>query len=150
MGGLGLLSLTTMLAWMNSVIAQMKDLRQPSNGTKYTVKDAVMSAFSVFFMQCESFLEHQLKMQTQRGRDNAQTLFGVEQIPSDNQIRNILDEIGEALLFPIFHWVYQALQGLGYLKSYQCLGGHLLVALDGSEYFSSHACALSSVQLSHP
>lgn len=79
MGGLGLLSFTTLLGWMNSVIAQMNDPRQPSNGKKYTVKDAVLSAFSVFFMQSESFLEHQRQMQTRRGRDNAQTLFGVEQ-----------------------------------------------------------------------
>lgn len=52
-------------------------------------------------------------------------------------MRNILDEIGAEVLFPIFNWVYQALQAKGYLTSYQCLGGHLLVALDGSEYFSS-------------
>jgi hypothetical protein len=52
------------------------------------------------------FLEHQRQMQAQRGRDNAQNLFEVEQIPSDNQIRNILDEIAASILFPIFDWVY--------------------------------------------
>jgi hypothetical protein len=39
-----------------------------------------------------------------KGKDNAQTLFGVEQIPSDNQIRNILDGISAAGLEPIFSW----------------------------------------------
>ncbi|MGH2416117.1 MAG: hypothetical protein ACRDEA_20990 [Microcystaceae cyanobacterium] len=135
--GLRELSFASLLGYLNTAIATIKDPRQPSNGTKYTVKDALLSAFSAFFMQCESFLEHQRHMQTQRGRDNAQTLFEVEQIPTDNQIRNILDEIAASILFPIFNWVYQSLQAGGYLKSYECLGGHLLVALDGSEYFSS-------------
>ena len=137
MFGLRVLSFVSLLGFLQGVIATIKDPRQPSNGTKYTVKDALLSAFSAFFMQCESFLDHQRQMQAQRGRDNAQTLFEIEQIPSDNQIRNILDEIAASILFPIFNSVYESLQAGGYLKSYQCLGGHLLVALDGSEYFSS-------------
>lgn len=137
MFGLRVLSFASLLGCLHTVIATIKDPRQPSNGTKYTVKDALLSAFSAFFMQCESFLDYQRQMQTRRGRDNAQTLFEVGQIPSDNQSRNILDEISASILFPIFNWVYQSLQTGGYLKSYQCLGGHLLVALDGSQYFSS-------------
>ncbi len=137
MFGLRVLSFASLLGCLHAVISTINDPRKPSNGTKYTVKDTLLSAFSAFFMQCESFLDHQRQMQTRRGRDNAQTLFEIEQIPSDNQIRNILDEIAASILFPIFNWVYQSLQAGGYLKSYECLGGHLLVALDGSEYFCS-------------
>jgi hypothetical protein len=50
---------------------------------------AVLSAFSVFFTQSPSFLDYRVRMQKQRGRNNAQSLFGVHQIPSDNQIRNL-------------------------------------------------------------
>lgn len=39
--------------------AKIKDPRQASNATRYSMKDTVLAAFSVFFMQCESFLEHQ-------------------------------------------------------------------------------------------
>lgn len=76
-------------------------------------------------------------MQSRHGKDNAQTLFGLEQIPSVPQIRNILDQIAAPQLFGVFERVYRALQQGGYLKPYQCLGGHLLVALDGTQYFSS-------------
>ncbi len=137
MFGLRVLSFTSLLGFLHKVIGTINDPRQPSNATKYTVKDALLSAFSAFFMQCESFLDHQRQMQAKLGRDNAQNIFELEQIPSDNQIRNILDEISSSLLFPIFNWVYESLKAGGYLKSYECLGGHLLVALDGSEYFSS-------------
>ena len=90
---LRVLSFVSLLGFLQGVIETIKDPRQPSNGTKYTVKDAMLSAFSAFFMQCESFLEHQRLLQAQQGRDNAQNIFEVEKIPSDNQIRNILDEI---------------------------------------------------------
>jgi hypothetical protein len=131
------LNFAVLVGFLHRAIAQMSDPRQASNATRYTLKDAVLGAFSVFFMQCESFLEHQRQMQSRRGKDNAQTLFGLEKIPTNNQIRNILDGIGANGLFTIFEWVYHSLRQGGHLKSYQCLGGHLLVALDGTEYFSS-------------
>jgi hypothetical protein len=116
---------------------RIEDPRQASNGTRYSLKDAILAAFSVFFMQCESFLEHQRQMQSRRGKDNAQTLFGLAQIPSVPQIRNILDQIAAQQLFAVFEPVYQALHQGGYLQSFQWLGRHLLVTLDGTQYFSS-------------
>ena len=76
-------------------------------------------AFSVFFMQCESFLEHQ------------------HQIPTTPQIRNILDGIAARELFCVFTWIYHRLERDGYLKPYHSLGGHLLVGLNGTQYFTS-------------
>jgi hypothetical protein len=131
------LSFGVLLGYLHRAISQIKDPRQKSNGTRYRLSDAMLAAFSVFFMQCESFLEHQRQMQSRRGKDNAQTLFGLGQIPTMPQLRNILDEIVARQLFGVFEWVYQALSGGGYLKPYQCLGGHLLVTLDGTQYFSS-------------
>jgi len=131
------LSFGVLLRFLQSAIAQVKDPRQPSNATQYSLKDAFLGAFSVFFMQCESFLEHQRQMQSRHGRDNAQSLFGLEQIPTHPQIRNILDHTAAQSLFSVFGWVYQALLRSGYLQPYRCLDGHLLVALDGCQYFSS-------------
>jgi hypothetical protein len=131
------LSLTDLLARLREAIAAISDPRASSNATKYSVADAVLGAFAMFFMQCESFLEHQRQMQSRRGKDNAQTLFGLGQIPTNNQIRNILDEIPARLLFGVFHWVFQALQTSGYLEGYESVNQTLLVGLDGTEYFSS-------------
>ena len=64
--------------------------------------------FSVFFMQCESFLEHQRQMQSRQGQDNAQTLFGLVPVPTMLQIRNILDKVMAQELFAVeflFHTV---------------------------------------------
>jgi hypothetical protein len=41
-------------------------------------------------MQSPSFLEFQRTMQETQGKNNAQTLFGVFEIPTDNHIRSLL------------------------------------------------------------
>ena len=61
-----------------------------------------LSAFAVFFMQSPSFLAQQQVVLRRHGRNNAQSLFGVTRIPSDNQIRNLLDPLSPELLFPVF------------------------------------------------
>lgn len=131
------LSFEVLLGCLHRVITQVKDPRQVSNGQRYSLRDVLLGAFSVFFMQCESFLEHQRQMQSRQGKDNAQTLFGLGQIPTMLQSRNIVDKVAAQELFAVFDWVYQSLRKEGHLKPYQCLGGHLLVTLDGTQYFSS-------------
>ena len=44
---------------------------------------------------------------------------------------------GRMVCLPFLNWFTIACAADGHLKAYQCLGGHLLVALDGTEYFSS-------------
>ena len=41
----------------------------------------------VFFMQSSSFLAHQRLMQSKKGKNNVASLFRVERMPSDPQIR---------------------------------------------------------------
>jgi hypothetical protein len=125
-----------LITYVSRAILQMQDSRKASNATRYSLSDAVLGAFSVFFMQSESFLEHQRQMESHQGKNNAQTLFGMIQIPSVPQIRNILDAIPATGLFGVFHCVYLALQQGGHLKPFEFLGG-LLIALDGTEYFNS-------------
>lgn len=131
------LSFAVLLNYLNQGVHQIADPRQPSNATRYKLRDVIVGAFSVFFMQCESFLEHQRQMQSRRGKDNAQSLFGIAQIPSSAQIRNLLDGVAAMGLFEVFFQVYAALMRGGYLQPYQQRNGHLLVALDGTEYFKS-------------
>lgn len=115
----------------------MKDPRQASNATQYSRKDALLAAFSVFFMQSESFLESQRHLESHHGNSNAQSLFGMIKVPPVPQIRNIVDAIPATALSGVFHWVDQALKRGGHLKPFQGLGG-LLIALDGTQYFDSH------------
>lgn len=116
---------------------RLPDSRKGNNRQTYTMTDAGLSAFSVFFMQSPSFLDYQSRMQKQRGVNNAQSLFGVHQIPSSNQIRNLLDPVDPTYLYPLLVHTGQQLWDNGYLESYRVLDDQLLVALDGTDTFSS-------------
>jgi len=101
------------------------------------MEDAALSAFSVFFTQTPSFLSYQRMMQGSKGKNNAQSLFGVHQIPTDNHIRGLLDPVKPEEIFPIFEEILETLEQQGQLKPFRSLANRLLVALDGTEYFSS-------------
>jgi len=104
------LSFESLMVYLNRAISQISEPRQSSNGKRYSLQDLILGAFSVFFMQCESFLEHQRYMESHEGYKNAQTLFGISRIPSDPQIRNVLDKTEVEPIFNIFTWVFQSLE----------------------------------------
>ena len=131
------LSFEVMLGYLYRALEGIEDPRQPSHAQRYSLRDLVLGAFSVFYLQCPSFLEHQRQMQSRQGHNNAQRLFGVMAIPTPNQIKNVLDKVAASTLFPIFRWVFQALSSQGFLKPYEVLGNQFLVGLDGTDYFSS-------------
>lgn len=55
--------------------------------------------------------------------------------------------INASALFEVFKQVYRMLKSQGYLKQYEVLCRQLLIALDGTEYFSSQCIHCS--QCSH-
>jgi hypothetical protein len=139
-----LLSFDTLQAILHQGIASLPDHRQPSPNTRYTIQDAALGAFGIFFTQSPSFLEYQRRLQASKGRNNAQTLFGVQQIPCDNQIRTLLDPIAPRHFDAIFLEVFARLEQHHLLDSFRVLGDQLLVALDGTLYFSSQAIHCSN------
>lgn len=129
-----------MVASLRRAIGTFPDKRTGKN-TQYEMLDAAAGAFSVFFTQCPSFLEHQKLMQERYGLSNARTLFGIKDIPSDNHIRNLLDGVSSDLLASVFTDCFDALQTSGDLDGFRVKLGKnnkdLLIALDGTTYFSS-------------
>lgn len=78
-------------------------------------------------------------MQKERGRNNATALFGVQQIPSDQQIRNLLDPVSPEHVAPLLMETVEGLYHLDALENHRIPLGGFAVALDGVEYFSSQA-----------
>lgn len=101
------LEIAELMQFLRSSLHDLPDERKPGNNTKYQVEDAVMAAFSVFFTQSPSFLDHQRLMKSNKGKDNAESLFSIEKIPGDNQIRNLLDPVPASTIFMTFQKVYQ-------------------------------------------
>ena len=120
-------------------IAQLPDHRTKGPNTRYAIHDAALGAFGIFFTQSASFLEYQRRLQHTKGHTNAHTLLGVEQVPCDNQIRTLLDPMAPSHLDAVFVEVFEGLEQHRMLAHFRCLGDQLLVALDGTNYFSSKA-----------
>jgi hypothetical protein len=99
--------------------------------------DIGMAAFATFFMQSPSFLAQQTALARGRGTSNCRTLFQMTRIPSDNHIRAMLDPAPPQHPFPVFSHILAALEAGGGLASFRRLGGHILIARDGTEYFCS-------------
>lgn len=121
---------------VKGVAEEFPDTRKGKNCT-LTIPDAAMSAFSVFFFQSPSWLASQRAMQDDTGKNNAQTIFGIGRIGSDNRIRGLLDLASPDLLHAAYWELLGILENSGALKRFQVLGDHMLVALDGTDFYSS-------------
>lgn len=133
------------------VLSSLPDKRTGKN-TRYGMEDAALSAFSVFFTQTPSFLAYQRMMEGSKGKSNAQSLFGVHQIPSDNHIRDLLDPVKPEQVFPMFEEILIVLEQQGQLADFRSFADTLLIALDGTEYFGSsqvhcRQCSTRSLKL---
>ncbi len=117
--------------------ARVVDVEGDGRNTQHEIVDAGRAAFSVFYMQSPSFLAYQRQMEEQHGRNNAKGLFEVETIPSDGQMRNLLDPVDPSHLRAPFWEIYGRLQAGKYLDEYQSIGGTLLCSLDGTRFFAS-------------
>jgi len=129
----------SLLEELKAVCGGFPDARN-GRGGNIAVADFGLSAFSMFFMQSESFLSYQkaLELGEGHGRSNCQTLFGMERIPSDNYIRKMLDEADPDLLQPCFDRLKDLLGRPLMKKAFGRLGGRVLVPWDGTEYFNSY------------
>jgi len=67
------LSINRMIRNLKATMRLFIDPRKGKN-TQYEIVDAGMGAFSVFFTQCASFLEHQRNLKRTKGRSNAESL----------------------------------------------------------------------------
>src|SRR6195952_2966170 len=127
--------LETLLDGVRAPCAAFPDKRR--GDVTYSMADIGLSAFSLFFMQSESFLSHQRALEEGRKMSNCHSLFGMTAIPTDNHIRSMLDPVHPSHLQPAFDQALGVLRQHGGLTPFQRLGGRVLIALDGTEYFCS-------------
>jgi hypothetical protein len=128
--------LPSLVAGLRAVCAGFPDSRKGRRGN-IAMADFGLSAFALFFMQSASFLAFQRGLEKGHGRSNCQTLFGIEKIPSDNYIRDMLDAADPALLQPCFERMEQLLAAPPLRQAFGRLADRTLIAWDGTEYFCS-------------
>lgn len=112
-------------------VKQLPDARQRDGD--YTVADAILSALAIFSLKDPSLLA----FQNRRNDENRKNISRIESVPSDTQMRKMLDPLEPDLLRPLGGDVFGELQRGKALEAFVFYQGSYLLSLDGTEYFSS-------------
>jgi hypothetical protein len=136
-----------LLSYLVNCVESFPDKRTGKN-TQFSLEQISRAAFGVFFCQSPSFLAYQQLMQQQQGKNNASSLFGVREIPSDNHIRAMLDPVEPSLLNPVYQNCFQLMQRQGLVQPMRFLANSLLIALDATGYFLSESIHCPSCMVS--
>jgi hypothetical protein len=126
-----------LLSILSKDIEELEDSRSHSNALKYNLADIVFGAFSVFYMQDPSFLANQRRLLKGCGENNFKSFFHRENIPSANQIRNILDNVNPTSFYKTINRSVELLDSNGILEKFKFYDGGYLIALDGTQYYRS-------------
>src|SRR5271156_5607010 len=97
--------------------------------------DVLMSAFAMFSLKDSSLLAFDQRRSDTN--DNFRTIYGINRVPCDSQMRAILDPVDPTCLRAPFLEIFRRLQRGKVLERLVYLDGHYLLSLDGTEYFSS-------------
>ena len=125
------LSADALFRLVHSGFASLPDYRVGDVEIAFT--DALMSAFAMFSLKAPSLLA----FDKERAEGNLHTIYGIQRVPCDTRMREILDPISPKWLRPAFKSVFRQLQRGKALEAMTWLDGHYLLALDGTGYFSS-------------
>jgi hypothetical protein len=110
------------------------------DNTELSLTDALMSAFAMFSLKAPSLLA----FDKERAEGNLHTLYGIERVPCDTHMREMLDPVSPQGLRPGFKSIFRQLPRGKALAPMVFLDGHYLLALDGTGYFSSQTIHCAS------
>jgi hypothetical protein len=139
------LSAHALFRTVRSGFDQITDVR--SGKTEISLSDALMSAFAMFSLKDPSLLAFDKRCHDPN--DNFRTIYGIASVPSDSQMRTILDPIDPVGLRPLFSDIFRCLQRGKVLEDYVFLNDCYLLALDGTGYFSSKKIHCASCMVKH-
>jgi len=103
----------------------------------HSLHDALMSGFACMYFQDPSLAEFQRHLEEEQHQNNLRTLFGVESIPKDSQLRDILDRVESENFQPVFTDFFSRLRRSKYLEEFQIIPDHYICAIDGVYHHSS-------------
>jgi hypothetical protein len=132
------LSADALFRLAHSGFASLPDYRVGE--TEIALADALMSAFAMFSLKAPSLLA----FDKERAEGNLHTIYGIERVPCDTHMREILDPVSPKLFRPLFKSIFRQLQRGKALEAMTFLDGHYLLALDGTGYFSSQTIHCAS------
>jgi hypothetical protein len=123
-----------------SRIADHRDQEKVS----HELTDVCMGAVTMFCYQDPSLLQFQARVKSPSLGTNLRNMWAISSVPSDSQMRTVMDEIDSNKFDGLFATFFRLLQRGKHLDQYRVLGKYYLCVMDGGEYFSSDHIACPS------
>ena len=127
------LNADALFAVIRKDLAQVPDHRAAN--ASIPMGDILMSAFAMFSLKDPSLLAFDARRQEEP--ESLHDVYGVGVIPSDTHMRTTVDEVLPTYLRRPFRRVFHQMQRGKVLPTMTSLGGHLLLAVDGTGIHSS-------------
>ena len=126
---------TTLMDDLSEQFSTIADTR--ASNSQYSLGDALKSTFAMFSLKSPSLLNFQERTRMEDG--NLQRVYRIGSIPSDTQMRTIVDEIPADALRYSFAEVITHIESAKVLDSYRypTADNALIASVDGVEHFSS-------------
>jgi hypothetical protein len=115
-----------------------------SPGNRFPAPDLLLSALAMFIFQDPSLLQFQRRLLSRQGRSNLDTLFGIQAVPCDSQLRARLDVIPHDQVRGLLPKFFEKMRRAGWGHHFRTsvsggasTGQYYVMPLDGSDYFHS-------------
>jgi len=103
----------------------------------HELHDCCLSSLAMMFFQDPSINQFQMRLQKAWHKNNLQTLFNVNTIPKETQMREVVDSIPSTDLEPIFADFFKPLQRGKQLEQFKIFNGGYFMPIDATQYFVS-------------
>ena len=144
------LTMEALIEHLRATFEPLADERA-SDQVRYRKPDTLMSGFALMFFQHRSLLNFQRAQEKAHQRCNLQTIFKVRAVPSDTQMRTILDGTPTEPLRAVLPAWFEKMRRAGWASAfktgvprkvgtkvtYSKTEAYYTLALDGSAYFHS-------------
>src|SRR5215470_8534655 len=131
-------SADALLHLVRSGFASLPDHRRDE--TEIAFSDARRSALALFALQAPSLLA----FDKERAAGHVHTIYGLERVPCDTSMRTMLAPVSPTVLRPVCTSILRQCQRGKALAPMVFLAGPSLLALDGTESFSSQTMLCAS------
>ena len=101
------------------------------------IQDFFMSGFAVFTLKFPSLLKFDQEYRIKNGFSNLSNLFHISRIPSDTQMRTVIDELPNEVFRPIFKSFFNKTQEAKLLSDFEAWQNTYCLAVDGTGFFYS-------------
>jgi hypothetical protein len=118
---------------VSAEFADISDHRRAN--ARYPLTDFLLSVFAMFSLKEPSLLSFDERTKVESR--NLKSIYQIEAIPSDTQMRTALDPVSPTPLRQVFRALFDTAQDAGVIREYHFWRDHALGAVDGVEHFAS-------------